>query len=102
MLISSSNDNSTSFRAELIKLSSPIEVLKHSRRSPSVSTASRNIEIYHAAPIMPLQDRDFTEMAKLFERQDADEIEADINRALLWLSPEPCWDEEFDFLGEFL
>ena len=52
---------------------------------------------------MPLNDRDTKALLELFEREDIDQIEAEIDRNLLWLSPAPCWeDNPFDFLSEYL
>ncbi len=57
----------------------------------------------YAPPLMPLKQRDTKALTKLFEREDIDEIEADINQRLLRLIPEPCWDDNpFDFLAEYL
>jgi hypothetical protein len=57
----------------------------------------------HAAPLAPLRERDWTEIALLFDRQDSDEIEADVISKLSMLHPEPCWDEDpYEFLSEFL
>lgn len=102
MLITSSNDHSRAFPSELIQFSSHVEELKLKQRSPIFSAINKSLEPSHAAPIMPLQDRDLLEMAKLFDRKDADAIEADIDRVLLMLSPEPCWEEESDLWREFL
>lgn len=52
---------------------------------------------------MSLRERDWTALIELFDRNDADEIQADISCSLLWLIPEPCWeDDPFDFLREYL
>jgi hypothetical protein len=63
----------------------------------------------HAPPIAPLKERDLTELKFLFDRQDSDDIEADVIDKLGMLSPEPSWDEElffekdiYDFLEEYL
>ncbi len=57
----------------------------------------------HAAPLAPLRERDWTEITLLFDRQDSDEIEADIIEKLSMLHPEPCWDEDpYEFLSEYL
>lgn len=56
-----------------------------------------------ARPISPLRDRDIRALAGFFEREDATDIEADVNQILSRLHPEPCWDEhEFDFLGDYV
>lgn len=50
-----------------------------------------------------LKERYWEALTSLFERDDSDEIEAEINNKLVWLVPEPCWeDNPFDFLREFL
>jgi hypothetical protein len=50
-----------------------------------------------------LRERDWKALTELFDREDADEFEADINSYLLLLTPEPCWeDDPFDFLREYL
>ncbi|WP_442936539.1 hypothetical protein [Nostoc sp.] len=52
---------------------------------------------------MSLRERDWTALIELFDREDGDEIEADIDSSLFWLIPEPCWeDDPFDFLREYL
>jgi hypothetical protein len=66
--------------------------------------SAANYEGYnHAAPLAPLKDRDWLALIILFDRQDGDEIEAEVMSKLSWMVPEPSWDEDpFDFLGEFL
>lgn len=66
--------------------------------------SAANYEGYnHAAPLAPLKDRDLLALIVLFDRQDGDEIEAEVMLKLSWMSPEPAWDEEsYGFLGEFL
>ncbi|ADI64807.1 conserved hypothetical protein ['Nostoc azollae' 0708] len=50
-----------------------------------------------------LKERDWEALISLFERDDSDEIEAEIQSKLVWLVPEPCWeDNPFEFLREFL
>jgi hypothetical protein len=57
----------------------------------------------HAAPLSPLKERDWKELASLFDRKDSDEIEADVISKLNMLYPEPSWDEDpYDFLREYL
>jgi hypothetical protein len=63
---------------------------------------STNIEVY-ALQSTSLKDRDWKALLELFDREDADDIEADIHSNLLMLVPEPCWDDDpFDFLSEYL
>ena len=60
-------------------------------------------EEVHAAPLMPLKERDFKALATLFDRPDSNEIEADINKTLNLMVPEPSWDEDpYEFLQEYL
>lgn len=47
-----------------------------------------NIEVY-----APLNERDWEAMTQLFDRQDSDEIETDINSKLRMVIPEPCWED---------
>jgi hypothetical protein len=50
-----------------------------------------------------LRERDWEALKSLFDRDDGEEIEADIKHKLSWLVPEPCWeDNPFEFLREFL
>ncbi len=50
-----------------------------------------------------LRERDWEALISLFDRDDSDEIEAEITNKLVWLVPEPCWeDNPFEFLREFL
>ncbi|MDJ0774176.1 MAG: hypothetical protein QNJ49_12255 [Mastigocoleus sp. MO_167.B18] len=57
----------------------------------------------HALPLMPLKERDFKALATLFDQLDSTEIEADINKTLSLMVPEPSWDEDpYEFLQEYL
>lgn len=50
-----------------------------------------------------LRERDWEALLSLFDREDGDEIENEITSKLVWLVPEPCWeDNPFEFLSEFL
>ncbi|MDZ7958122.1 MAG: hypothetical protein RMY34_09495 [Aulosira sp. DedQUE10] len=61
-----------------------------------------NLQIY-APAIASLEERDWTAMSELFDREDSDDIEADILKSLLFMIPEPCWgDDPFEFLSEYL
>lgn len=53
----------------------------------------------HAAPLMPLRERDVQALVELFQQDEIAAIEADILRNLLWRYPEPYWD---DFESELL
>jgi hypothetical protein len=61
-----------------------------------------NPQIY--APVFTsLKERDWKVLLEMFDREDIDEIETDINSKLLLMIPEPCWeDDPFDFLREYL
>jgi hypothetical protein len=48
----------------------------------------------HSAPLMTIQERDWSEMNKYFEHQDMTELEADITGLLNRLVPEPIWEDE--------
>ena len=77
-----------------------------------LSSAQVNPEInvnyqYHLSSHIPsstsLQERDWEALIELFDREDGEEIEDDINSSLLFLMPEPCWeDNPFDFLLDYL
>jgi len=57
----------------------------------------------YAPTLNSLRQRDWKALIELFDREDGDEIEADINSNLHLRTPEPCWeDDPFDFLREFL
>ncbi|WP_341527245.1 hypothetical protein WKK05_32850 [Nostoc sp. UHCC 0302] len=63
---------------------------------------SNNLQVY-AESFTSLKERDWNALTDLFDRDDGDEIEADINSNLYWRTPEPCWeDDPFDFLREYL
>lgn len=69
----------------------------------SVDSLSSQQGYAHAAPLAPLRERDWIEIVLLFDRQDSDEIEADVIDKLGMLHPEPCWDEDpYEFLSEYL
>ncbi|MCC5655830.1 hypothetical protein LC608_02290 [Nostoc sp. XA010] len=63
---------------------------------------SNNLQVYPPC-LTSLRERDWTALIELFDRDDVDEIEADIHRSLFWLIPEPSWeDDPFEFLREYL
>ena len=47
---------------------------------------------------MPLRDRDLLELTEWFARADMPDVEEDINKTLVYLFPEPCWDEDWAFI----
>lgn len=55
-----------------------------------------------AAAVTPLRERDLQVLVDLFTQEEIESIEADILQNLLWRCPEPCWDDELDFLKEYL
>lgn len=64
------------------------------------NTDDLNLNIF---PHSILRKRDWEALESLFDRDDGEEIEADIKNKLSWLVPEPCWEENpFEFLQEFL
>ncbi|MBW4649531.1 MAG: hypothetical protein KME06_12705 [Kastovskya adunca ATA6-11-RM4] len=98
MFISSFLDDSSAFPSELVQFSSTAALngfpLKKKRQA-----------LYHASPLMPLRDRDLDALEGFFERDDIEEIQADIACTLLWLVPAPCWEDspfDLEFLGEYL
>lgn len=62
-----------------------------SRNSTKITRVnySPNLEVY-----APLNERDSQAMAELFDREDSDEIETDINSKLQMVIPEPCWEDD--------
>ena len=63
---------------------------------------SNNLQL-SVSPHNSLRERDWEALTSLFDRDDSDEIEKDIKSKLVWLVPEPCWeDNPFEFLREFL
>lgn len=55
------------------------------------------------APLESLRYRDKTALNELFEQKDLEAIILDVVTNLLWLWPEPCWEEDpYEFLEEFL
>ncbi|MCY7323277.1 MAG: hypothetical protein LH660_16110 [Phormidesmis sp. CAN_BIN36] len=56
----------------------------------------------HAAPLSPLRDRDLVALGEFFDRDDLPNLEQDVNRHLLRLFPEPCWEDALSFIREFL
>jgi hypothetical protein len=62
-----------------------------------------DIDAVHANPLPPLRERDTKALTALFGREDAEEIEDDVNSYLSCLFPTPCWeDDPFEFLQEYI
>lgn len=119
MFITSPGNKVNPSLAELVRFSSQA-LLQRERRSPSpqgtpAQPARETIDtnhatgidagIYtsHAAPLMPLRERDVKVLSDLFKQVEIDEIEADILQNLLQRCPEPCWeDNPLEFLEEYL
>ncbi|MCT7951791.1 hypothetical protein NG798_18470 [Ancylothrix sp. C2] len=56
-----------------------------------------------ASPLQSLRYRDKTALNALFEGNDLEAIILDVVTNLLWLCPEPCWEENsYELLKEFL
>lgn len=87
----------------------PTDWLKERGINYPASSLLSNPEAYmnyadHAAPLMPLRERDIKVLVDLFtQNEEIEAIEADIIYNLLRRCPEPCWeDDPSDFLREFL
>ncbi|PSB19774.1 hypothetical protein C7B65_10420 [Phormidesmis priestleyi ULC007] len=67
-------------------------------------TRARTTPAYsdHAAPLSPLRDRDLVALDEFFDRDDLLDLEQDVNRHLLRLFPEPCWEDALSFLKDYL
>ncbi len=68
----------------------------------AVRLKSAPVCIDHAAPLSPLRDRDLIALDEFFDRDDLPDLEQDVNRHLLRLFPEPCWEDKLSFLKDFL
>lgn len=68
----------------------------------SIHLNSTPVCIDHAAPLSPLRDRDLVALGEFFDRDDLSNLEQDVNRHLLRLFPEPCWEDALSFLREYL
>ncbi len=104
LLSSHSSRDRSAFPQELAKFSAKVAAVRASRNLKSSRDAS-----FHAAPLMPLNPRDSTALARLFEREDIEDIENNVRDVLLAFIPQPCWEdnfweqsENFDFLAEYL
>ena len=57
----------------------------------------------YAPPISPLRERDTAVLLEWFGRADMDDVESNLDRCLLSLWPEPCWEDDLtELLEEFL
>ena len=76
-------------------------LLQHSTQNLRVKPLIR-LQIY-APSLTSLRQRDWNALIELFDREDGDEVESDINSNLHLMMPEPCWgDDPFDFLREYM
>ena len=76
---------------------------RHAVESRSQTWLSKSYELEHAAPLMPLRERDLQMLSDYFDHDHIQEIEADVIRNLLIRWPEPCWeDEPLDFVRDYL
>ncbi len=67
------------------------------------ATTSKGFDGVHASPLVGLPHRDLIVLQDWFDREDMDEITANVGDRLSQLCPEPCWDEHsYDFLGDLL
>jgi hypothetical protein len=76
------------------------ESKRPNRRSQEVQNVTlEDVDAIHADPLPPLRERDTKALTALFGREDAEEIENDVNSYLNFLFPTPCWeDDPMDFL----
>lgn len=57
----------------------------------------------YAPPLAPLKDRDLIALTALFDRDDSEEIDAEVSSKLRLMVPEPVWEEDpYEFLREYL
>lgn len=109
----SATEDSCAFPTALIRHSAKVEATQRAKRSwREVSQQYRdNGGIYQGAQLMPLHSRDVDALAKLFDVEIIEAIDADIRNALLVLWPQLCWEDDpfeiydendFEFLADFL
>lgn len=70
--------------------------------STSLGLETTGILNSYASPLTSLRERDLKALAVLFDRSDNDLIEEEIIKYLMLLWPEPCWEDDFSFLEEYL
>ncbi len=81
----------------------PIDRSKFPSLELGDSEESNLITDNFAAPLSPLRSRDIQALKALFDREDVEELAADVTARLLLLYPEPCWEDDmFSFLREYL
>ncbi|MBF2005784.1 MAG: hypothetical protein IGS49_10050 [Chlorogloeopsis fritschii C42_A2020_084] len=65
--------------------------------------SNNQLEELHSCLLIPFKERDWKALTEMFDKQDVDQIETDINTILGLIVPEPSWEEDpFDFLQEYL
>ena len=79
-------------------LINPLKSYLNQAARSSVSRRSSFSEWTSAAPIAPLRDRDLLQLTRWFAREDMPDVEEDINKTLIYLFPEPYWDEDWAFI----
>ena len=114
MFISKYMDEGASALYDLVRFSEKVEQsepLKATRLQRGMKTNgqqsnSLGLENWasdsYGSPLMPLREKDLKALAGLFEHSDNDRIEEEIINQLMWLWPEPCWDDDFSFIQEYL
>lgn len=66
-------------------------------REPSRFNGDRSSvlrRVAHPSSIPAIGDDDLTALTFLFDRYEMSEVEADLDRAISKLNPEPCWEDE--------
>lgn len=110
MFAPSSQSNPDPKFVELVRFSNRVAKKKPAEPSQKPDLRRREIEhvtledidAIHANPLPPLRERDTKALTALFSREDAEEIEDDVNSYLSFLFPTPCWeDDPFEFLQEY-
>ncbi len=61
------------------------------RKSDRCSVLGR---VAHPGSLPAIGDDDFSALTFLFDRYEMSDVEADLDRALEKLTPEPCWEDE--------
>lgn len=103
MFVPSLFGDGSAFPTELIAYSVQSAEAKATGQLRSIFTLSRSGISNYAPPMMPLRERDSIAMQGFFEREDLEEIAADIEHNLGQLYPEPVWDDDhWEFLQDFL
>jgi len=106
-------EDTCAFPTELIRHSAKVEEVKLANKSWREASKKYRThrEVYQGAQLLPLRHSDRAALATLFDAEVWDEVNADIDNALLVLWPEPCWEDDpfrvyddsaFEFLAEFL